>query len=140
MGILNIFSNKSKKKISPKPKQQEVDLKITSKIEKPNQDKPIAKQKDLIRKQGILIRPYFSEKFTLDQQGKSKYVFEVDERMNKNEIKKLVENIYKVKVLNVNILKASEKTKRWRSKKGIQKGNKKMIVTLKEGQKIELGI
>jgi len=70
----------------------------------------------------------------------NKYIFEVHPRATKNEVKKLLENIYNVEVLKINVFGASQKNKRWKNKKSILKGNKKMLVTLREGQKIELGI
>jgi len=134
MSILNIFSKKQKEKGSKKPKEQKKDSIAVS------DNHPPVILKSSFKEQGVLIKPYFSEKFTLLREEKNKYIFEVNERITKNEMKKLIENIYNVKALRINVLKAPQKTKRWKGKKAVQKGNKKMIVTLREGQKIELGI
>ena len=93
-----------------------------------------------IKEKNLLIKPYFSEKFSLLGEKNNKYIFEVHPRATKNEVKKLLENIYNVEVLKINVFGASQKNKRWKNKKSILKGNKKMLVTLREGQKIELGI
>jgi large subunit ribosomal protein L23 len=138
MAILNIFSKKQAKKVSKEPKQEKKDSPKASDVQKETSAPVVSK--GYSKEHKILIKPHFSEKFTLLGQEENKYVFEVKERATKNEVKKSIESIYKVKVLKINTLKAPQKTKRWRTQKSIQKGNKKMIVTLKEGQKIELGI
>jgi len=92
------------------------------------------------KEQSLLVKPYQSEKFTFLKEQQNKYVFEVSPKATKNEIKKLLENIYNVEISKINVTNASPKPKRWRQKKSYPKRNKRMIVTLKEGQKIELGI
>ncbi len=68
----------------------------------------------------------------------NKYLFVVDKRTNKLQIKKAVEQIYKVKVGAVNTAIVSGKTKRVRFKEGRTADWKKAIVTLKQGHKIEV--
>lgn len=79
-----------------------------------------------------------TEKATLLAQ-ENKYIFRVAKDANKIQIKKAVEEIYKVKVKDVNIIKIKGKTKRVRYQLGRLPDTKKAIVTLKEG-KIELGV
>ena len=67
-----------------------------------------------------------------------KYLFEVSSKANKVEIKKAVEQIYKVKVQAVNIIIMPGKLKRVRQEIGKTSDWKKAIVTLREGQKIEV--
>ena len=67
-----------------------------------------------------------------------KYVFHVDKKSNKLEIKKAVEEIYKVKVRDVNTILAPGKRKRVRQEIGYTVDWKKALVTLKEGEKIEV--
>jgi large subunit ribosomal protein L23 len=67
-----------------------------------------------------------------------KYLFKVDMASNKIEIKKAVEEIYKVKVRDVNIVQVKSKEKRVRQELGRTTPWKKAIVTLREGQKIEV--
>ncbi|MFH0771242.1 MAG: 50S ribosomal protein L23 [Candidatus Omnitrophota bacterium] len=68
----------------------------------------------------------------------SKYIFEVDKRANKIEIKKAVENVYRVKVAHVNTMIMSGKWRRVRFKAGKTPDWKKAVVTLVEGNKIEM--
>lgn len=85
----------------------------------------------------ILIRPIITEKSTfLEKEGK--YVFEVSPKANKIEIKKAIEEIYKVKPIKINIIKVKGKTVRYGRTSGRTKSWKKAIVTLKKGEKIDL--
>ena len=68
----------------------------------------------------------------------NKYLFWVDKRANKVEIKNAVEDIYKVKVNSVNTLTAIGKFRRVRYAVGKTADWKKAIVTLKEGNKIDI--
>lgn len=67
-----------------------------------------------------------------------KYIFHVNKKSNKLEIKKAVEEIYKVKVLDVNTFLVPGKSKRVRQEIGYTVDWKKALVTLKEGEKIEV--
>jgi large subunit ribosomal protein L23 len=67
-----------------------------------------------------------------------KYLFQVTPRANKPEIKKAVEEIYKVKVARVNSCIVWGKRKRVRQEEGRTASWKKAVVTLKEGHKIEV--
>jgi len=69
--------------------------------------------------------------------SQNKYLFSVDLKANKIEIKKAVEEIYGVKVAKLNTLKVPGKKRRVRYKEGKTPDWKKAIVTLKEG-KIEV--
>ncbi len=68
----------------------------------------------------------------------NKYIFLVDTKVNRLQIKEAIEQIYKVKVVKVNTLNVCGKTKRVRYKEGRTPDWKKAIVTLKEGHKIEV--
>lgn len=67
-----------------------------------------------------------------------KYLFQVSSKANKIEIKQAVEEIYKVKVQAVNTTTMQGKVKRVRKEQGRTTNWKKAIVTLKDGQKIEV--
>ena len=67
-----------------------------------------------------------------------KYLFWVDTKANKVEIRNAVENIYKVKVGKVNTINVKGKPKRVRYTVGMTSGWKKAVVTLKEGNKIDV--
>ncbi len=67
----------------------------------------------------------------------NKYLFWVGIHTNKIEIKRAVEDIYKVKVAAVNTMVVKGKMKRVRYKEGLTPDWKKAVVTLKEGSKID---
>ena len=68
----------------------------------------------------------------------NKYLFCVDRKANKIEIKRAIEEIYKVKVERVNTLTVGGKKRRVRFVEGKTSDWKKAIVTLKQGDKIDL--
>ncbi|MFH1782311.1 MAG: 50S ribosomal protein L23 [Candidatus Omnitrophota bacterium] len=70
--------------------------------------------------------------------AENKYVFRVANTANKIEIKQAVEEIYNVNVLKVNTQVINGKWKRLRFKAGKTPDWKRAIVTLKEGDKIEI--
>ncbi|MND01374.1 50S ribosomal protein L23 [compost metagenome] len=65
-------------------------------------------------------------------------VFRVAPKATKPEIKEAVEALFNVKVTSVNTLNRAGKTKRFRGIAGKQKNTKKAIVTLAEGQSIDV--
>ena len=73
-----------------------------------------------------------------DMMPSNKYLFWVDTKANKVEIRSAVENIYKVKVGKVNTINVKGKPKRVRYAVGMTSGWKKAVVTLKEGSKIDV--
>lgn len=85
----------------------------------------------------ILIKPVVSEKST-SLLAENKYTFIVELNANKTEIKKAVEEIFKVKVETVNTMRVKGKMKRVRQFTGRTPERKKAIVTLKDGDKIEI--
>ncbi len=85
----------------------------------------------------LVKKPWITEKSTyLNESGK--YVFIVKPESTKNEVKKMIREIYKVDVVDVNIINRHRKSRRFRNKIGYDSAIKKAIVTLKEGQKIDL--
>lgn len=86
----------------------------------------------------VIIRPIITEKSmnALDQENK--YTFEVSKQTNKVEVAKAIENLFGVKVAKVNIANTKAKTKRVGRHVGKVSGYKKAIVTLKEGETINL--
>ncbi len=87
-------------------------------------------------KWGIIKGRAISEKAFMAQED-GKYVFIVDKRANKPEIKKAVESIFGVHVEKVNIINLKGKTKIFRGIKGKRPDVKKAIVTLKEGESLK---
>ena len=97
------------------------------------------KKRDFSNAYKILKEAHVTEKAT-DLGKENKYVFKVFPRTNKVEIKKAVQDLYGVEVLGVNIINIHRKTKgtAGRRRAGHKTGYRKAIVTLAEGEKIEL--
>ncbi len=85
----------------------------------------------------VLLRPIITEKTTV-LTGLDKYVFEVDIRANKNQIKEAVELAFSVRVSDVNTMKVKGKPRRFGRKVTNRPDWKKAVVTLVAGDKIEL--
>jgi len=80
-----------------------------------------------------------TEKATLLSETRNQYVFRVSPRANKLDIKRAIEGLFKKKVINVNTANYEGKKKRERSANfGRRPSWKKAIVTLKEGDRIDL--
>lgn len=86
----------------------------------------------------IIKRPVISEKATALSDKQNKYVFEVASQANKIQIKKAVEDVFKVSVTKVRTMRMPGKRKRVRFQIGHTPSWKKAIVTLKEGDHIEM--
>jgi len=84
-----------------------------------------------------IIAPVITEKSTMASEH-GKVVFRVAQSATKPEIKAAVEALFNVKVTAVNTLNRSGKIKRFRGLVGKQKGYKKAVVTLAEGQSIDV--
>ena len=97
-------------------------------------------------KSSIILRPILSEKSNLLSDTLNKYVFEVERRSNKHEIKRVVEEKFKVKVKNVATMNFKGKNKNMTIKSnghvlrtnGNRSSWKKAIVTLEHGSKIDI--
>lgn len=88
----------------------------------------------------IILRPVISEK-SMDQTNQQKYTFAVADGANKVQIKAAVEALFKVTVLDVNVLTMKRKEKSRNRRRGRQVGYtspwKKAVVTVKAGDSIE---
>jgi large subunit ribosomal protein L23 len=85
----------------------------------------------------VIIRPVVSEK-SYSGIEQNTYTFLVDRRSNKTEIKEAVQKIWDVRVTSVNTLNRRGKTKRRRMTVGKQADQNRAIVTLAEGDAIEI--
>jgi len=90
----------------------------------------------------VLIKPILTEKANAQQEKLKRYAFKVNRRANKLEIKKAIEDFYGVSVVDVNTLVAPGKNKTKFTKagfiKGVRPAYKKALVTLAEGDTIDL--
>ena len=85
----------------------------------------------------VIIRPVVSER-SFDLMSQNKYTFEVAKQAPKEEIAAAVEKLFGVHVLKVNTINVKPKTKRVRYVAGQTRSWKKAIVTVVEGDSIEL--
>lgn len=85
----------------------------------------------------IIRRPIITEKGTILKDENNQVVFEVDPRANKSEIKKAVEKLFKVTVLEVRTQNRKGKPKRMGRTFGRRKNWKKAVITLKEGSRVD---
>jgi large subunit ribosomal protein L23 len=85
----------------------------------------------------VLLAPVVSEKSygLLDE---NKYTFLVDPRANKTEIKIAVEKVFDVKVTAVNTINRQGKRRRTRTGFGKRKDTKRAVVSVAEGQRIDI--
>ena len=85
----------------------------------------------------ILLAPVVSEKsYGLLDEGK--YTFVVDPRANKTQIKQAVQAVFSVKVTGVNTINRQGKRKRTKTGFGKRADSKRAIVTLAEGDRIDI--
>ena|SRR6185295_358498 len=86
----------------------------------------------------IIRQPVVTEKSTMGSQY-GQMTFIVPLSATKPQIKTAIESIFEVKVTGVNTMIAKGKTKRFRGALGFRQNEKKAIVTLAEGETIDLG-
>jgi large subunit ribosomal protein L23 len=98
---------------------------------KPQKAAPDARHYD------IVLAPHITEKSTMLSETNS-VVFRVAPRATKPEIKAAIEALFNVKVENVNTITSKGKTKRWKGAPYRRSDVKKAIVTLAEGQSIDV--
>ncbi len=143
MALLDFLKNKkSAGKSSKKPakKQEKISVVKTEekRIEKVEKIPHFAKAS---RGSGFsyeaVKQPHISEKASYLAE-KNQYTFKISPNYGKQEIKKAVEGIYGVDVLSVNVIKIPAKKRRLGKTEGFRKAYKKAVVTIKEGQKIEI--
>jgi len=84
-----------------------------------------------------IVRPVITEKSMLNSEA-GKVTFKVPLDASKDEIKAAVEGIFNVKVERVNTIRQFGKTKFFRGQKGARSDFKKALVTLADGQNIDV--
>ena len=85
----------------------------------------------------VIIRPVVSEA-SFDKMEMNKYTFEVDRNADKPMIRRAIEELFDVHVTRVNTMWVKPKLKRVRTKAGYTRTWKKAVVTLAEGDSIEI--
>jgi len=86
----------------------------------------------------IVSKPLLTEKASRLEGDENSYVFLVHPSANKSEIKKEIERLFKVGVERVNIVNEPRKRKVFRGHEGFRSGEKKAVVKIEQGKKIEI--
>ena len=97
----------------------------------------MAKQEIDARHYDVVLAPHITEKSTLASENNA-VVFKVANDATKPQIKEAVEALFSVKVTGVNTIVTKGKTKRWRGKPYKRSDFKKAIVTLADGDSIDV--
>ena len=95
------------------------------------------KEVDLNKSYKIIRKPIVTEKATKLSEF-NKVVFEVASKSNKSEIRSAVEKLFSVKVKAVNIINIKGKVKRFKGVLGKRNDIKKAVITLEEGNTIDI--
>jgi len=138
MGLLNKITGKDQdaNKAPKKSTQAKKDENVLDMVkDQPAASKPVALKEDTGHAHRILRNYHLSEK-TNQFSSTGRYVFVVDRRANKIEVKKAVEAVYDVHVVSVNMLNVRGKSRRSGRTTGRTSNWKKAIVTLKTGETI----
>jgi large subunit ribosomal protein L23 len=85
----------------------------------------------------ILKRPLITEKSTIQKETMNQLTFEVDRKANKVEIRRAVERVFSVKVVDVKTVQMKGKVKRYGRVAGKRRNWKKAMVTLAQGEHVE---
>ncbi len=86
----------------------------------------------------IIKSPVITEKATMATEDANRFVFWVDLKANKGQIKEAMQKVFNVTVLSVNTHRVPGKLKRMGKNAGMTSVRKKAYVTLKEGDKLEM--
>lgn len=86
----------------------------------------------------VIIKPMLTEKASIETENTNRYVFKVQKKANKYQVRDAVEKMFDVKVTNVKTATLPGKVRR--TGKGVRKSSswKKAYVQIQEGQKLEL--
>ena len=87
---------------------------------------------------GHIVRPVMTERTTILKEKHNQYVFEVKLTSSKTDIKRAVQEVFKVGVLGVRTMRVPGKFRRMGRNGGYRPDWKKAIVTLKKGESIDL--
>lgn len=85
----------------------------------------------------VIKKPLFTEKGAMLKENENKVMLEVEKDANKMDIKRAVEEIFKVKVDKVSTVITHGKWKRYGRSIGQRPDRKKAIITLKKGEKLD---
>ena len=85
----------------------------------------------------IIKKPLITEKSTIQKEAHNQLTFEVDRKSNKVEIRRAVEKVFNVQVVDVRTMQMRGKRKRFGRTMGRRRHWKKALVTLAKGEHVE---
>lgn len=134
-----LFGKSKKEKEIKSTIQKEAPVKVA----RPKSDKLAMVNRKVVKKEfteayRLLRRPLVTEKSVNLSSLQNQYTFAVAPGATKNEVKKVIQDLYGVRVLRVNILNTQGKKRRVGRHEGFKPGFKKAMVFLAEGEKIEV--
>ncbi|MDP3954193.1 MAG: 50S ribosomal protein L23 [bacterium] len=133
---MGLFNKKSKKEEEEKP-EKATEVMPEEKQAEPGDVKVVLPKGKSASSYSVISNPYVTEKSSMLAQF-NQYVFKVSKNSNKKGIKDSVEKLYNVKVEDVRVVNLPSKTRRIGRTLGVKAGYKKAIVSLREGDKIEV--
>lgn len=131
-------SGDEKEKVEHFVKREKTSKKNVAPIQSEQKEKKLNSASPDMGASKILIHPHITEKSSA-LRTENKYVVEVDPRANKIEVKNSIKKIFGVMPIKVNVISMAGKIKRYGKVFGVTKDRKKVIITLKEGDKIDVG-
>ncbi len=131
---MSLFSKKNPIKEKIKKEGGTVEKKVEKDLTTTNNTQKVKITQDF---SSVLLSPRITEKAT-ESAEINQYVFEINPRCNKNQVRKAVMEMYGVTPIKINITKIPTKKVFLKNKKGMKPGGKKAIVHLKEGDSIEV--
>jgi len=134
---MGLFGNKKDSVKSNDHGASKTDVKEEKKEKGEKNDKVLQQNSDGSLAYEFIVKPWITEK-THELMADDKYVFKIRQKTTKFQVKKAVENLYEVEVKKVNIVNIHQKKRRFGRIMGKKSAIKKAIVTLKEGNKIEI--
>ena len=137
MALLDFLKKKKEVEKSKQPEKKTEKASVAKKEEKKETPKTVRSTSKGNFSYNIVKEPHVSEKATIAAE-KNQYTFKVYANANKPEIAKSIEGMYGVDVVSVNVIKIPKKKRRLGRVEGWRKGYRKAVVTIKEGQKIEI--
>jgi len=140
MSIIGTIKKKASKQKGSAPKQETSDVRAKKTVIKEAVlEQAGSAQGRPVHAGRVIESPYITEK-TSSLAAHNTYVFKVARATTKNEIIKAIQRMFKVTVMKVNVIIMPEKKVRVGRHEGRVPGFKKAMVTIKEGETIDIGI
>jgi large subunit ribosomal protein L23 len=139
---MSIFSRRKKDTTETQKKEEAQKVRtakeaVKDEVEEKLPGSPVLPKGEDAESYRVILKPHITEKGTI-LEGQGKYLFRVARTAAKPEIKKAIEKLYKVRVRKVHIQRMPSKFRQVGKYEGRKPGFKKAVITLKEGERIEI--